>query len=108
MSGPVTHEAIMERLEAGNDRFRKLEEQHAQIIGQQVAILELLEPIPQIKADITAANETAQEVKEIVSAWSTVKNVGRFAKWVGPVAIMLAALVLWGRWALSAIVRALN
>lgn len=98
---PVTHEAIMDRLMRGEDRFARIE-------GQQARIIELLEPIPQMKADIVSARDISADVKEIVSAWATVKNMGRFAKWVGPVAVMFAAIVLWGRMALAAIARALN
>lgn len=52
--------------------------------------------IPQMRREIA-------ETREIVEAWNTAKNTGRFIKWVGVIAAALTASwvflreVLWGR-----------
>lgn len=82
MSAPVFHEAIMHRLESGDERFAAIEK-------KLDAVLEAVKPIPQMQADIA-------ETRELVEAWGAIKTVGRFVKWasglLGGFAVVWAAI----------------
>lgn len=76
-----------QRLASGERRFSAIEDQLSNIIS-------LLEPLPQMKADIAKTKEDVSETKEIMVAYSTVKNVGRFIKWVAPIFAAIVAAVV--------------
>jgi hypothetical protein len=81
----VSHEDIDARvrmvevaLDRGVTRFDTLD-------GKIDAIALALEPLPRMQADIAAT-------KEIVEAYTAVKNAGKFIKWFSGIAVALAAL----------------
>ena len=79
MSG-VTHEDIAVQLKHGEERFTKIE-------AALKRIEHAVAPVPAMRADIAAT-------KEIVEAWQTAKNAGRFIKWLGGISAAIAALIL--------------
>ena len=79
----VTHEAIMERLERGDEKFDRL-------FAALSKIEEAVEPIPGIKEDVG-------KTKEIVEAWAAVKTVGRFMKWAASIIAAAGVLIVCAR-----------
>lgn len=75
MRQTVSHEDIMNRLDNGDGRFRKVEED-----------------LDDIKADVAEMKETLVAIKDMVEAWTAAKTAGRFIKWLGGVAAGLAAI----------------
>lgn len=69
------------RLHRGEARFAQIEKQLEMIIS-------CTEGLPAMQQDVAAT-------REIVEAWTTAKNIGRFLKWFGPVAAAAAAVLLW-------------
>lgn len=62
----------------GDVRFTALDRTLAEIKAH-------VQHIPQMRKDIA-------ETREIVAAWNTVKNGGRFVKWMGGIAAAFAAM----------------
>lgn len=81
MTDQTTHRDIADRLDKGNERFAVIESKLVEIADH----LKALDALPQMQADIAAT-------KEIVEAWSAVKWIGRFFKWLGIVAAAVTAL----------------
>lgn len=77
-------EEVAARLARGEERFRTIE-------GKLDQLLKVVECIPAIQSDLADVKEDAAKTKEIVEAWSTVKNMGRFIKWTGVIATALTA-----------------
>lgn len=83
-----SHADIMRQLQNGAERFTKLETLLSTVI-------EKVEPIPQMQADIAEAKKDIAATKEIVEAWGAIKTVGRFVKWAsGVLAGCLALLAI--------------
>ncbi len=76
----VTREDIDHRLEKGENRFSTIDNKLSEIA-------DLLKPLPRMQEDIAAT-------KELVEAWATVKNAGRFIKWTGTIAGAIVAIWL--------------
>lgn len=74
----MTEEDIVRRFDDGSERMRELDDKISKV-------LELLEPLPQMKADIETAMKDSETVKDLVQAWNAVKTGGKFVKWVAPV-----------------------
>lgn len=77
----VTHEDIQVQLEAGRDRFSKVEALLSEVVAGQKRLGEKFEPIAN---DIT-------EIKDMVGAWKAIAAAGKFAKWMGGIASGLVA-----------------
>lgn len=86
------HADIMRQLQNGAERFTKLETLLSTVI-------EKVEPIPQMQADIAEAKKDIAATKEIVEAWGAIKTAGKFIKW--------ASGVLAGFLAIAAVMRAI-
>ena len=87
------HADVIRRLEAGNHRFVEIEKRLDHIDSQFELIKSVVESNRELASAVRQIPEIAASVaqtKELVEAWSTVKNVGRFTKWVAPI---VAALV---------------
>lgn len=82
----VTHEDILARMARGHERFRDIDTKLA-------VILDRLEPIPGLQTDMAEMKEDVAQTKELVEAWTTVKTLSRFLKWV---AGLIAAVVAIG------------
>ena len=78
--GMVSHEDIDNRLEKDEGRLSDIDSKLSEIA-------ELLKPLPEMQKDIAAT-------KELVEAWATVKNAGRFIKWTGTIAGAIVAIWL--------------
>lgn len=76
----VTREDIDNRLEKDEGRLSDIDSKLSEIA-------ELLKPLPEMQKDIAAT-------KELVEAWATVKNAGRFIKWTGTIAGAIVAIWL--------------
>lgn len=75
MRETVSHEDVMNRLDNGDGRFRKVEED-----------------LDDIKADVAEMKETLVAIKDMVEAWTAVKTAGRFIKWLAGLAAIFVAL----------------
>lgn len=80
---PHVQKALMDRLERGDAKFDEMAAAIAKI-GEAV------KPIEQISHDV-------EKTKEIVEAWAAVKTIGKFLKWVAPIAAILGAFLLWAK-----------
>lgn len=84
-----SHADIMDQLSKGSERFSRLETLLATVI-------EKVELIPQMQADIAAAKADITETRELVEAWTAIKTAGKFVKWaggvIGALLLMLGAL----------------
>lgn len=60
------------------------------------SIVEALEPMPQMRSDITQMQKDVAATKELVEAWNAVKTGGKFVTWLGAIAAALAALWVVG------------
>lgn len=80
---------IIQRLDKGQERFRVIDENMRAI----------LRAVEDVRDEMKAMKAEVEKTKEIVEAWQTVKNAGRFTKWaggiIGTVAVALAALKGW-------------
>lgn len=81
------HEDISERLDAGNVRFKAIEE-------RLDGIVKMLECLPELQKDIAAT-------KEIVEVWNKGKSTaqafvvfGKFVKWIAGILTAIAAIFL--------------
>ena len=72
---------LEERLRKGDARFESME-------GQLKAIAAAVSGVPEMQADVAAT-------REIVEAWNTAKNLGRFLKWIGPILAAIAGAYIW-------------
>jgi len=93
----VTHDQVDARvrvvenaLAAGVARFNNLD-------CKIDAIATSLENLPQMQEDISAT-------KDLVAAWATVKNTGRFVKWIGGIAAAIVAITMFVRATVKALV----
>lgn len=84
---PVTHEDIKDMLVAHDDRLRTGESRFAKIESVLQEIAQAVKPIPQMQTDIAAT-------KDAVEVIATVKNVGRFIEWMGPIAAIIATFIV--------------
>jgi len=80
MMEQATHDDIMQALARGSERFDAME-RSINAIAQQTSA------IPQMQTDLA-------ETRELVEAWDTVKNAGRFIKWFSGIVVALAALAV--------------
>lgn len=85
MADTPSHADIMRQLQNGAERFTKLETLLSTVI-------EKVEPIPQMQADIAEAKKDIAATKEIVEAWSAVKTVGKFLKWASGIIAAVTAI----------------
>lgn len=83
----MTEEDIVRRFDDGSEKMRELDDKISKV-------LELLEPLPQMKLDIETAMKDSETVKDIVQTWNALKTGGRFVKWIGP--IVGGAIGAWG------------
>ena len=82
MAQAPTHLQIMERLDRGNERFERIEQDNA----------ELLKIVREMQATLTNQTSEIAKMREIVEAWGAVKTAGRFIKWLGGIIAALAAI----------------
>ena len=54
----------------------------------------ILEELLEMKASMTQVEHDVSKTKEIVEAWSAVKTVGKFVKWVASIASGLVGIYL--------------
>ncbi|MDZ7894223.1 MAG: hypothetical protein U5M50_04200 [Sphingobium sp.] len=78
----MTDRDIIARLAQGDKRFDMIDSKMDQVLAMMT---DLQNDMAKVKAD-------AAETKEIVEAWSTVKNVGKFIKWAGALATAIAGI----------------
>lgn len=74
-----TIQELVNRLEMGEQRFRSIEDKLDKICAATA-------PIEEMKKDVSAT-------KDIVEAWATVKNAGRFIKWLSGVVLAFVAMI---------------
>ena len=74
-----------ERLAQGSERFMSIE-------TKLESIVEALEPLPEMKANITQMQQDIAATKELVEAWNAVKTGGKFVTWLGAITAALAAI----------------
>jgi len=86
-----SHADIYAQLEVGRKRFATMDEKLDQIIAAQASLAEAQGDMARQLGEV---KETADATKDVVEAWDTARNVGRFIKWVAPV--MTAIVVAWG------------
>lgn len=72
-----TMDDIADRLNQGQDRFNAMERDIAAI----------REMVAHMQADVA-------DTKEIVEAWTTVKNTGRALKWLGGIVAAIGAIIV--------------
>jgi len=97
----ITHEDIDRRiivvenaLERGVERFGGLESRLDTIIH---SVGQLNETIAPIRDDIST-------IKEMTGGWKAIGVVGRFIKWVGGIAVAVAAVAVMAKaWAITAL-----
>jgi len=98
--GQPTHGDIYDRLARGEDRFASVDDKLDRIIRTQASFGA---QITEIKAAMADVKETADATKDVVEAWDTARNVGRFVKWAsgllaGLIAIAAAARIAAKGW----------
>lgn len=74
----ITHEDLNDRLGRGEARFTVIE-------GKLDAIASALDTLPDMARKI-------DETRDIVEAWHAVKTGGKFLKWLGGIAVAIAAI----------------
>lgn len=87
----VTHTDIMLRLKAGDARFARIEKMLREMNKRS---LENADKLATAAADAEQAKKAAAETKEIVEAWTTVKNAGRFVKWFSGIVTALGVIII--------------
>lgn len=94
----MTEQDIIQRLDKGQERFRVIDENMRAI----------LRAVEDVRDEMKAMKAEVEKTKEIVEAWQTVKNAGRFTKWASGIvaaigaaigAIASAWIVMKGWWA---------
>lgn len=83
----VTHEDIADRIDHVEGRLDKGEVRFLAVEKKLDEVLELLKVLPAMQADIA-------ETKEIVEAYSTVKNMGRFLKWAAGILGAITVIII--------------
>ena len=86
MAAEYDHTDIMLQLQAGSERFTRIETLLSTVI-------EKVEPIPTMQADIAAAKIDIAATKEIVEAWGAIKTAAKFIKWAGSIGAAILAIV---------------
>ncbi|TCM40113.1 hypothetical protein [Novosphingobium sp. ST904] len=97
---PASMKAVIDRLERGDRKFDEMAEfNHAtdakvEALAAAIAkISEAVQPIQDIKTDVEKMKGDVEKTKDIVEAWSAVKTLGKFLKWVAGL-IAAASVVL--------------
>lgn len=89
----ATQQQILESLANGSKRFAALEkmiEDNSKVSKECADQLKLL---PELKQDIENTAAKVDEMKEMLEAWDTIKNVARFVKWMA--SLLAAFAVIW-------------
>ncbi|MBS4048055.1 MAG: hypothetical protein KG075_17045 [Alphaproteobacteria bacterium] len=79
--------AIEGRFARGEERFRAIEDKLDRL-------LDAVECIPAIQSDLAEVKENAAKTKEIVEAWSAVKTMGKFLKWLAAIVAALTTILI--------------